>query len=490
MRLAVRPVGTGAPRVPGLWIGVAAGDTVESLKLPAPCRRLVRAAMAARDVTGQRNQVTVLYTDQGRLILSGLGARKEITPDVIREAAARAARRAQGLGVKDYGVWLPSLSTRVGLREAVVTAAEGLSSGGYAYNTYRTKPAERAAALESVTFFAPRAEQAEALAATAGLVPVLDAVNFARDLENRPGNDLTPRALADAAQAMARTQGLSCQLHGPAELKRMGAGGLLGVSRGSAEEPRLVELVYRPRGRSHGTLVFVGKGITFDSGGISIKPADNMDRMKYDMCGAAAVVGALQAIAQLKPAVRVVGLLAVCENLPGGSAMKPGDVIQAMNGTTIEVINTDAEGRLILADALAYAARFEPDAVVDLATLTGACIIALGTFTAGLFTEREDLCERLLAASRRTGERMWRLPLWPDYEEMMKSDVADLKNSAGVREAGACTAAAFLKRFTSYPWAHLDIAGVGHVDREKPYLARGGTGYGVRSLVQLAMSWE
>jgi leucyl aminopeptidase len=289
---------------------------------------------------------------------------------------------------------------------------------------------------------------------------------------------------------MAREHGIQCKAHGPRELEKLGAGALLAVARGSSEEPRLIEMTYTPRGRARATLVFVGKGITFDSGGISLKPAADMDRMRYDMCGAAAVVGAMKALAVLKPQVKVVGLVATCENMPDGKALKPGDVIRAMNGTTIEITNTDAEGRLVLADALSYAARLKPDAVVDLATLTGAIIIALGTTNAGLYAGDERLGERVMEAARRTGERMWPMPMGEEYLDLMKSDTADLKNSAGVREGGACSAASFLKEFTSYPWVHLDIAGVGHIDRERPGLARGGTGFGVRSLVDLALRWE
>ena len=490
MRLGVRSVGAGAPRVPALLIGIADGDTFETLKLAAAHHRPVRGALEAREAAGRKNRITVVYADGTRLFLAGLGPRKSVCPDVLREAAAVAARTAQGLKVKDMAVWLPSLAPRFGAAAVVGALADGLSQGGYAYNAFRTRADERAVQLESITFLASRSELAEAKAAAAGLPVQLGAVNFARDLGNRPGNDLVPRTLGEAAQKMSRSHGLRCRVHGPRDLERMNAGALLGVGRGSAEEPRLIEMEYTPRGRSRGTLVFVGKGLTFDSGGISLKPSDGMDRMKFDMCGAAAVLGAMQALAQLKPAVRVVGLVAAAENMPGGRALKPGDVVTAMNGTTIEITNTDAEGRLALADALSYAARFKPDAVVDLATLTGACIIALGTCTAGLFASDEKLHDRLADSARRAGEKVWRLPLWPEYEELMKSDIADLKNASSVREGGACTAAAFLKRFTGGPWAHLDIAGVGHTDRDRPGLARGGTGYGVRTLVDLAMRWE
>jgi len=490
MRLGVRPVGAGAPRVPALLVGVAEGDTLETLKLAVAHRRPVRGALAARDATGRQNKVTVVYAEGTRIFLVGLGPRKAVQADVLREASAVAARQAQGLKVKELAVWLPSLAPRFGTATVVASVADGLNQGGYAYNAFRTRSDERVTQLESVAFLAPRTELAEAKAAAAGLAVTLDAVNFARDLGNRPGNDLMPRTLADAAQAMARTYGLRCKVHGPRDLERMGAGGLLGVGRGSAEEPRLVELEYAPRTRARGTLVFVGKGLTFDSGGISLKPADNMDRMKFDMCGAAAVLGAMQAVAQLKPQVRVIGLLAAAENMPGGRALKPGDVITALGGATVEITNTDAEGRLVLADALSYAAQWKPDAVVDLATLTGACTIALGNFPAGLFASDEKLHDRLADSARRAGEKVWRMPLWKQYEEMMKSDLADLKNAAGVREGGACTAAAFLRRFTSYPWAHLDIAGVGHADHERPGMARGGTGYGVKTLVDLAVRWE
>ncbi len=490
MRIAVRPIAAGAPRVPALWIGMAEGDTLESLKLPAAFRRPVRAAIAARDITGKKNQLAVVYADSGRLLLSGLGARKEINADVLREAAALAGRRAQALGAHEVGVWLPSVSPRLPLAGSLQALAEGLSHGGYAYTAYRTRASEKPADLDSLIFFAGKGELAEAKSMAASLAALLDGVRAARELANRPGNDLTPRAFAESAQVMARANALQCKVFGPRELEKLGAGAILGVARGSTEEPRMIELTYAPKGRSRGTLVFVGKGITFDSGGISLKPADNMDRMKFDMCGAAAVVGAMQAIAQLKPQVKVVGIVATCENMPGSKAYKPGDVLKAMNGTTIEITNTDAEGRLVLADALSYAQKLQPDAVVDLATLTGAIIIALGTFTAGMYAGDDKLGARLMDSSRRTGERMWPMPMWEDYLDLMKSDVADLKNAAGVREGGACSAAAFLKQFTKYPWAHLDIAGVGHVDRERPGLARGGTGFGVRSLVDLAMRWE
>jgi leucyl aminopeptidase len=306
---------------------------------------------------------------------------------------------------------------------------------------------------------------------------------------NAPGSDLTPTALAEQAKAMCRENGIKCSVYGPARIRRMNMGALWGVAKGSREEPRFVVMEYEPSGRSRGTLAVCGKGVTFDSGGISIKPGSGMDEMKMDMSGAAATVGILRSAAALKLPVRVVGLIAATENMPDGLAVKPGDVLTARSGKTIEVLNTDAEGRLILADALDYAHTFKPDAIVDLATLTGAVIVALGHQATGVMATSADLVDRLKQAGDYTGERVWELPLWSEYEEAIKGKIADINNTGG-RAAGSIAGGMFLKHFArDVPWAHLDIAGTAWTDKGKPYSPGGATGVGVRLVTRLLREW-
>jgi leucyl aminopeptidase len=321
-----------------------------------------------------------------------------------------------------------------------------------------------------------------------------DSVLLVRDLGNEPGNVATPTFLAEKAKAIASAHGLKVQVLEEADMKALGMGALLGVAKGSEEPAKLIVLTYEPsrRGGRVPTVAVVGKGLTFDSGGISIKPAAQMEEMKFDMCGGAAVLGILQAVARLRVPLRVVGLVPASENLPDGASYKPGDVLRAMNGTTIEVVNTDAEGRLILADALAYATsrlRPRPDAVVDLATLTGACVVALGNARCGLVSNDDRLAERLERASEGSGDAVWRLPIEDAYRERIKSVYADIRNSAG-REAGALTAAAFLERFVGgVPWAHLDIAGTAWTDQAKGVHSKGATGFGVRVVVRMLQAF-
>jgi leucyl aminopeptidase len=304
---------------------------------------------------------------------------------------------------------------------------------------------------------------------------------------------MTPTILAEQAHQMAKDCHLKCEVLDRKDIEKLGMGLLLGVAQGSEEPPKFIILEHRGGKRGQGNLVFVGKGITFDSGGISIKPADGMERMKYDMSGGAAVIGALRATALLKVPQNVIGLIPATENLPSGKATKPGDVHRAMNGKTAEIINTDAEGRLILGDALAYAARYKPVACVDLATLTGACVVALGHEAIGMMgnAQGEALMDRLRQAGMRTGERVWQLPLWDEYLEHVKSDVADVKNVGMGRAAGTIAGAAFLVKFVDdYPWVHLDIAGTAWADRDQPYKPKGGTGVGVRLLTQMVLDWN
>jgi leucyl aminopeptidase len=318
-----------------------------------------------------------------------------------------------------------------------------------------------------------------------------EAQNFTRELVNEPANLLTPAKVAEAARKMASAYGLDCQVLDRTEMEKLGMGALLGVAQGSAEPPALVVIRYRPANAAATVhLGLVGKGVTFDTGGISIKPAEGMEKMKYDMAGGAAMIGAMQAIAQLKPAIPVTAFIPCVENMPGSRAQRPGDIVTAMSGKTVEVINTDAEGRLILADALVYARREGCTHLIDAATLTGAIVVALGHLNVGLFANDDGMRDRVLAAARAGGERTWPMPLDDDYKDYLKSAFADLANVGG-RWGGAVTAAMFLREFADpTPWVHLDIAGTAWIDDEKPHLAKGPSGVPVRTLVNLATNWK
>jgi leucyl aminopeptidase len=310
---------------------------------------------------------------------------------------------------------------------------------------------------------------------------------LARDLINGPPSDVTPKVLADTARKIAKGKGIQLKVYDKKALKRMGAGGILGVNIGSSQEPFLIHLHYKPSGKPKKSIAIVGKGITFDSGGLSLKPAGSMETMKMDMSGAAAVLGVFSQLSRFKPNVEIHGIIPTTENMPGGKAYKPGDVLKALNGKTMEVLNTDAEGRLILADALSYAVRQKADEIVDMATLTGACVVALGSLVSGAMTNNPKLLERVKKSTLSTGESIWELPLVKEYREDIKSKVADIKNIGGGREAGTITAGLFLQEFVGdTPWVHLDIAGPAYLEREfpaLPYLSHGGTGLMVRSLL-------
>ena len=339
--------------------------------------------------------------------------------------------------------------------ESVCAAVQAVADASYVYTT--TKPKAEARTLNRVVIGVAHAEAVrEAFARGLGLMA---GVEFAREWGNRPANHATPSLLAEAAKSLGRQPRMQCKVHGPAEVARLGMGAFMAVARGSEEPLRLIELRYIGAGKADAPVVLVGKGITFDTGGISIKPAAEMDEMKFDMCGAASVLGVFRALGELQPAINVVGLIPACENMPDGRAVKPGDVVTSMSGQTIEVLNTDAEGRLVLCDVLTYAARFKPTSVVDVATLTGACVIALGGVRSGLFANNDALAAALSAAGEAAQDPCWRMPLDEDYAEGLKSNFADMGNVAG-RAGGAITAAKFLQRFVGeFSWAHLDIAG-------------------------------
>jgi leucyl aminopeptidase len=429
---------------------------------------------------------TALVASDGRPILAvGLGPRGEIDPTVLRKAGAaiaRAAKRVAKVAV-DMDAALPDgLDRRAGVQALV----EGLHLGSYRYDALKSD--KKRPVLAEVTVVATGAGLSATVARAA---VVAQAVAVARDLVNEPGGTMTPTAFAARAQAMARTNGFTATVWNRAAIERQRLGGVLFVNRGSTQEPRFVRLDYRPKGKARGHLALVGKGVTFDSGGLSIKTGQGMMTMKCDMSGAAAVLAAVSAMAALDVPVRVSGWIPLTDNMTGGDASRPGDVFTARNGTTVEVLNTDAEGRLILADALALASDAKPDAIVDLATLTGACMVALGTGIAGLFANDDAWSGTVKAASDRTGERVWPLPLPVDYRSALDSPVADLKNIGGPH-GGAITAALFLKEFVTegIPWAHIDIAGPAFQENEGADHPKGATGFGVRLLLDLAESFR
>ena len=429
------------------------------------------------------------------LLLIGLGPRKKLDGEVLRTVFGNLGRRLAGLSGKKAALSLEqggaaACIAKLGAAQAARCMLEGCRLGAYDYQAQKggRKPRKPASSL-ALECGDSDASLLKLLRSGLKLADAcVDGVNLARELANTPGNYLYPASLAAKARSMARSSGLKCKVLGERELQREKMGGILGVAQGSDRAPRLIQLEYTPRGKAEKTLVIVGKAVTFDSGGISIKPAGGMQDMKFDMAGGAAAIGAMQALARLKPKLRVVAIVPSAENLLGGSAYRPGDVLTSASGKTIEIINTDAEGRLLLADALHYSRRFKPDAVVDMATLTGACVIALGTHASGLMSNDKALARQLLKVSAECGEQVWELPLFDEYYKMVESKVADLRNSSG-RDAGASTAGAFLGHFIKgVPWAHLDIAGTAWRQTPLGYQPRGATGAGVRLMVELALS--
>ncbi len=461
-------------------------------------------ACRAEAFKGQTGQSVVfsVFRDGGlkRLVVAGLGERAEFQPESARQFAGHAARvaskfRATSLALQLPIVEVPAPSERV--LNTVQALAEGATLGVYRFDAYRTRDVE-AIPLDDVRI----AFVAEDVQGTTGAElrralqrgsAVATGVGLARDLINEPPNELGPVEMAERARQVAKAHDLGFRLFGPKELERQGMRLHLGVAQGSRKEPRLIHLTFEPAKRTKNTpvLALVGKGLTFDAGGISLKPAEGMGDMKFDMGGAAAVLGAMEAVARLKPKAVVHGIVGAAENMPGGNAIRPGDILKSKKGLTVEIINTDAEGRLVLADALAYAQDLKPTHIVDLATLTGAALIALGRQRAAAFYDDGEMRAPLEGAFEASGELYWRLPLAPEVREVLKSDVADIKN-LGDRYGGTISAALFLREFVdpAIPWAHLDIAGPVWATAEAGYVGKGGTGYGVRTLVELVRQLE
>ncbi len=450
----------------------------------------INRVLAAGDFAGKRDETAVIYPSgpTSRVLLVGLGKLDEVDRGAIRRAAAVAAKRARSLGVPRAAFYLPPEARgKVSHVDAGQAIAEGLNQGAWQFNEMKKPNEDKKPPLERFEILAHDGP-AELIQGHKVGEAIGAGQTFARGLQVLPGNVATPTYVAKVAQELAQRHGFGITVLDKAAITREKMGALLAVAQGSAEEPRFIALEYK--GSDSAPVVLIGKGVTFDTGGISIKPAQNMEDMKYDMSGAAAVLGTFEALGRLKPKVHVVGLIPSTENMPSGTAVKPGDVVTSHLGKTIEVINTDAEGRLILVDALSYARRYKPAAVIDIATLTGAIVVALGHSAAGVMGSDDNLVEEVRAAGEKAGERVWPLPLWEDYRDLMKSDIADIKNSGG-RPAGSISAGWFLREFVDgFPWAHLDIAGTAYTERDEPGRVKGPTGIGVRLFTEFVLARE
>ena len=441
------------------------------------------------EVTGKAFETVLLHNPAGfkakRLLVVGGGKAPSFTPFELRRVAGTAVRFLRSRMIKSCAFALPAK-----FDDAARAIVEGAFVADFDPDTYRTD--RKDLSMKQVSIVAPAgADQSKLQKAIQQAQIVGESQNFTRELVNEPGNRMTPTMLGDRAKKMSDSVGLKCELWGPDKIKELKMGAFWSVSQGSEEEPRLIVMHYEPEGAPEKPVLgLVGKGVTFDTGGISIKPADGMEKMKYDMAGGAAMIGAMRAIALLKPKIKVIGIVCATENMPSGTAQKPGDVQIAMSGKSIEIINTDAEGRLVLADGLHYARTLGCTHLIDAATLTGACVVALGMVNAGVFANDEDIYQHFNRALEQSGEKFWRLPLDAEYVDQIRSNIADIMNTGG-RWGGAVTAAMFLKEFVAdTPWIHLDIAGVAWMEETKSWIAKGPSGIAVRSLVEWVKSYE
>ncbi|MCU1322904.1 MAG: Leucyl aminopeptidase [Acidobacteriaceae bacterium] len=485
-------------------VDIATGKDTEPLPALMTTSDAINDAAAKILGTGEfkaaLGETLVLHSPAGlkaeRLLIVGLGKAKTLSIDEIRKGAGTAVRFLKPRGLRDLAIALPqdhALSDEhleslpcLGMTRALI---EGAALAEIDYDTYKSD--RKDTAVHSLTVVASDADKSSRAEIQAGFdegLTVAAAQNFTRSLVNEPGNVLTPTVLGQRAAAMCAEVGLKCEVYSMDKLLELGMGAFAAVSQGSSEPPALIVMTYEPAGGSAPNapvIGLVGKGITFDTGGISIKPADGMEKMKYDMAGAGAMIGAMRAIAQLKPAVKIVSVVCSAENMPDGKAFKPGDVITAMSGKTIEIINTDAEGRLVLADGLHYAKTLGCTHLIDAATLTGACVVALGILNVGLFSNDDASVEAFQSGLATSGEKFWRLPCTDEYRDQIKSQIADIMNTGKNRWGGAITAAMFLKEFVGdTPWIHLDIAGCAWNDESKPWIANGPSGIAVRSIVE------
>jgi len=499
MKMKLKTADPAGVKTSGLIVFLFTEDRPDLNRRPelAGLKKIIGPRLKAGDFKAEHLAGLTLFPEKAsgpqRILLMGLGAEKDCRPDRLRAAAAQAVRNVQGLELTEAALVLPP--PRPNLEDPVViaeAAALGAWLGLYRYTELKTRNKEEKPPLEALTMV--RSDETHAKATQAALQAAeitAQSIKTVRDLVNRPANLLYPETLAEEAKKLAGEYGLKIKVLDMAAAGRKKMGAFLGVAQGSARPGRVIILEYRGASVRTKPLVLVGKAITFDSGGLSLKSGENMGNMKTDMAGGAAVLGVLAGAARLKLKLNLVGLIPAAENMPDGGAIRPGDVLTSRSGRTIEVISTDAEGRLILADALTLALEYQPKAVIDLATLTGACVVALGNKCAGLMGTAPDLIEGLKKSGQATGERVWELPLFDDYFEVLKSEVADFKNSGG-RNAGAITAGLFLKKFVNdTPWAHVDIAGPARTDQASPDTPVGGTGFGVGLLLHyLRHFWD
>ena len=455
---------------------------------PEPIGRIAEPAVSGGDFTGKSGETALLYTNgslpASRLLLIGLGEKSSFTPEKLRRAAATTAKKARSLKCAEVA-FAPKTPEGSGFKDVARAVSEGAALGLYRFVRYKTGEGDSETGEKNPADFdliLPEAEDSAERGVREGTA-LAGATILARNLANEPSNTATPEYLAETARGISEGYGMDLTVLDRSGIEAEGLTGLATVGRSAANEPRFIVLEHRGGGDGEAPVVLIGKAVTFDSGGISIKPTGGMEDMKFDMGGGAAVLGAMRAVGELDLPINVVALVPASENLPAGDAYKPGDVLRMHSGKTVEIVTTDAEGRLILADALSYAKRYEPAAVVDCATLTGAAIVALGHHASGLMGNDKDLIAEVQAAGETSGEKAWPLPLFEEYTEQIKGDTADIKNSGG-RFGGALTAGAFLKEFADFPWAHLDVAGTAFGVKGNAYTPKGGTGAPARLLVE------
>lgn len=454
--------------------------------LPKTLHPWVAELESSKEFTGKVLEIASIPQPSGfkakRLVLVGAGKEEKFTSAEARKVAGAAFRALKEKSLKSIALAVDS--------GHVACAVEGVLLGDWEADRHKSKK-DADKAVETVTIIVPGGDPSLETVFERGKA-IGEAQNLTRDLANEPGNLLPPRVLAARAKEMAASNGLQCEILDEAKMHELGFGSLLGVALGSAEPPAFIVLRYKPANAVRGVhLGLVGKGVTFDTGGISIKPSEGMEKMKYDMSGGAAMIGAMQAIARLKPSVTVTAFIPSVENMPGSKAMRPGDIVTSLAGKTVEVLNTDAEGRLILIDAITYAKQQGCTHLIDAATLTGAIAVALGSVNCGAFTNDQPLLDRVLASAKIQGEKIWQMPMDEEYKEMLKSPFADMPNISGGRYGGAITAAKFLEEWTEgTPWVHLDIAGVAWLDDGKAWLSKGPSGFGVRTLTDLVCGWR
>jgi leucyl aminopeptidase len=469
------------------------GSTTKAkvLSSDAEVRNAAHELIASGEVTGKIFEANLIHKPNGlkakRLLLIGAGKAKSFSTYELRKVAGTAVRHLKPKSIKNFAIVAPDLAS--GVVDSIKSVVEGAYVADFDSDTYKSD--RKDLAMQTVTVITDADKKIAEEAVREGRA-MGESQNLARVLVNEPSNKMTPTILGEQAKKMCAEVGLKCEVYGADKIKELKMGAFWSVSQGSDEPPALIIMTYEPEGAppegqsKANVLGLVGKGITFDTGGISIKPADGMEKMKYDMAGGATMIGAMRAIALLKPKVKVIGIVCASENMPSGKAQKPGDIQIAMSGKSIEIINTDAEGRLVLADGLHYARQLGATHMIDAATLTGACVVALGSVNAGVFANDDAMYQRFTEANKRAGEKMWRLPLDQEYFEQIRSGIADIMNSGG-RWAGAVTAAMFLKEFVdTTPWIHLDIAGVAWIDDNKSWIAKGPSGTAVRSIVEFA----